>query len=328
MRSTSASLTLANLVPRDIFAALDALGIDAEQAGDEAKALCPNPDHNDSKPSWSCNLDTGMHHCFSCGYGGSFVYLVGCMLGLTRADSETWVQDRKVKDVAAGHIGPRVSVPKRAVQVSEADMWRFTEPPAKARASRGLTLNACTMYDVRWDNEHELWITAVRDKHGRLLGWQEKNDRQFNNRPKHLVKSGSLYGYGLLPQGGTALLVESPLDCPFTLPGCPVGVVPVSSYGASVSGEQVALLRARAGRIILALDNDKAGWRSVGKLAYAFGATPVLVFRYPGSAAVTPTGPVDIARPDGRDPGNLSMDEISSGIDQAIPSWRIRIPWL
>jgi CHC2 zinc finger/Toprim-like len=329
LRSTSPPrLTLASLVPRDVFGALQALGIDAEERGDEAVALCPNPDHRDRSPSWSCNLDSGQHHCFACGFGGSFVYLVGCMLGKTRADSEGWVRDRKLKDVAEGDIGPRVAAPKRAIEVSEADMWRFTEPPAQARAERGLTLNACTMYDVRWDNDDDLWITAVRDKHGKLLGWQAKNGRRFHNHPKHLVKSKSLFGWGLVPAGGTVLLVESPLDAPYALPGCPGDVIPVSSYGASVSREQVNLIASRAGRVILAMDNDEAGWRSVAKLAWAFESTSVLVFAYPDSATLAPVGPVDIAPGDGRDPGNLTMDEVSYGIEHAIPAWRIRIPWL
>ena len=327
MRTTSQSrLTLATLVPRDVFGALQAMGIDAEEAGNEAKALCPNPEHHDSRPSWSCNLDTGEHHCFACGFGGSFMFLVGKMLGKTRGDAESWIRERKIQDAAAGHVGPRVVTRQQAPAMSEADMWRFTEPPAHARAERGLTLNACTMYDVRWDAENDLWITPVRDKHGRLLGWQEKNARHFNNRPRHLVKSGSLFGWERLPPGGTALLVESPLDCPFTVHGCPAGVVPVSSYGASVSAEQVALLRSRAGRVILALDNDEAGWRSVGKLAYAFGATRTDVITY--GAAVLEDGVWQIGEPDGRDPGNLSMDEVSCYIETAVPAWRIRIPWL
>ena len=81
------------------------------------------------------------------------------------------------------------------------------------------------MYDVRWDSEQDLWITPVRDKPGRLLGWQEKNARHFNNPPKNLVKSGSLFGWDRSLLGGTVLLVESPLDAPYVVPGCPDGVI-------------------------------------------------------------------------------------------------------
>ena len=142
MRATSKLLptTLALLVPRDVFGALTALGIDAEERGNEAVALCPNPDHDDRHASWSCNLDTGEHHCFACGFGGSFMLLVGKMLGKTRGDAETWVRDRKLKDIAAGVIIDRPRQQARAIEVSEADMWKFTEParrrPGRARAHR------------------------------------------------------------------------------------------------------------------------------------------------------------------------------------------------
>jgi hypothetical protein len=327
LRSTSAAprLTLANLVPNDVLGALQAIGIDADERGNEAVAICPNPEHKDRRPSWSCNLDTGEHHCFACGFGGSFMLLVGKMLGKTRSESESWVLERKVKDTAEGVL-PGVRPKRVSPYTSEADLWRFVEPPAEARAARGLTLNACTMYDVRWDAANELWITTVRDKHGKLLGWQEKNDRQFNNRPKHLVKSASLFGWGLVRPGSTVLLVESPLDAPFALPGCPDDVIPVSSYGAAISREQVELLRRRASRVILALDNDAAGWKSVVKVGAAFGTVPVAVFNY-GTVESHPDVDI-IAPPDGRDPGNLSMDEISWGIEHAVPAWRIDIPWL
>lgn len=45
-----------------------------ERAGSERWALCPA--HEDKKPSWSINVETGQHHCFSCGWGGGVPALV------------------------------------------------------------------------------------------------------------------------------------------------------------------------------------------------------------------------------------------------------------
>lgn len=77
--------------------------------------------------------------------------------------------------------------------------------------------------------------------------------------------------------------------------------------------------------VILAMDNDHAGWKAVSKLAFAFGTTPVVVFNY---AATTAHHLSYIAEPDGRDPGNLSKDEVTWGVKHAIDAWRLRIPWL
>lgn len=332
MRQTPGKrLTLEILVPRDIFGALAAMGIDAEERGNEAVALCPNPKHDDHSPSWSCNLDDGRHHCFVCGFGGSFIYLTTKMLGMPTPDASQWIRARKIKDVAEGFIGPRPRQAKRASGLSEADLWKFTDPPAAALASRGLTAEACKTYDVRWDVEHEYWITTVRDPFTRRLwGWQEKGGgRHFRNRPIDVPKSKTVFGYSDLSAGAVALLVESPLDVPFVRALYDHGVFPVSGYGVSISREQVSLIRERASMVILALDNDEAGWKGVSRLAFAFGTTPVRVFNY------ATTGP-DVSHPDGRiatkgdgrDPGNLSADEIAWGIRHAIPAWEVKIPWL
>ncbi len=331
MRSTSTAkisgISLASLVPRDVMAALAAMGIDADERGDEAVALCPNPEHDDHHASWSCNLDTGLFNCFSCGFSGSFTYLVMAMLGLPSPDAQAWVRERKIKDVAEGHTGPRVRSSRPLPGVSEADMWKFTAPPAEALAERRLSAGACALYGVKWDADRELWITPVRDPYtGQLWGWQEKNARCFRNRPLDIPKSRTLFGVQSLVPGGTAVLVESPLDVPYLLAAGIDGAV--SGFGVSVSREQVAILRERAGEVVLALDNDRAGWHGTGKLAYAFGTTQVRVFNYGAYRVGRATTTVEEDSLDGRDPGNLTDDEIAWGIDNAVPVWRLRVPWL
>ena len=123
------------------------------------------------------------------------------------------------------------------------------------------------------------------------------------------------------------MLVESPLDVPYLWAA---GIdCAVSGFGVSVSREQIRLICDRADKIVLALDNDRAGWAGVGKLAYAFGTNDVRVFNYGGYRADgrAPTI-VDEDSLDGRDPGNLTDDEIAWGIEHAIPNWRLRVPWL
>ena len=325
---TRRSKTFELLVPRDVMGALRAMGIDARERGDEATARCPNPDHLDSSPSWSCNLDDGRHHCFACGFGGSFVYLVIKMLGLSGSEASSWVRERKIKDVAAGHIGPRVRRTRgESVEMSEADLWKFTDPPPEALASRGLTLEACRECDVRWDNERQLWITPIRDPgNASLWGWQEKNARHFRNYPYDIPKSRSLFGLQSLRPGSPAVVVESPLDVPYLRAAGISGAV--STFGVGISEAQVRLLMARAPEIVLALDNDRAGWAGVGKRAYAFGTVPVRVFNYGGMLARGGAFTVLEDALDGTDPGNLTDDEIAWGVEHAVPVWRLRIPWL
>lgn len=67
----------------DIEVLLKALNVKTSAGkvhGKEYWDLCPNPEHDDSSPSWSINIDPesdrfGTHNCFSCGYKGNFLTL-------------------------------------------------------------------------------------------------------------------------------------------------------------------------------------------------------------------------------------------------------------
>jgi Toprim-like len=319
--------TLAMLVPRDVYGALSALGIDADERGDEAIALCPNPDHDDTHASWSCNLDTGMHNCFSCSFSGSFTYLVTKMLGIPTPGAQAWVRERKIKDIADGFTGPQPRSSKPLPVVSETDLWKFTAPPPDALEDRRLTAVACEFYGVRWDAARDLWITPVREPYtGKLWGWQEKNARHFRNRPLDIPKSRSVFGFQSLARRGTAVVVESPLDVPYLWAAGIDGAV--SGFGVSVSREQVRVICDRADEIVLALDNDRAGWHGVGKLAWSFGTNRVRAFNYGGYRDGPGLTTVDEDALDGRDPGDLTDDEIAWGIDHAVPVWKLSVPWL
>lgn len=56
---------------------LSALGQDYKVRGDEITTICLNPEHNDTKPSYSINVKTGVSHCFSCGYAPHPAVLIG-----------------------------------------------------------------------------------------------------------------------------------------------------------------------------------------------------------------------------------------------------------
>ena len=45
-------------------------------SGDELFFLCPNPDHEDTRPTnCSINLKTGVFYCFACGFSGTITTL-------------------------------------------------------------------------------------------------------------------------------------------------------------------------------------------------------------------------------------------------------------
>lgn len=312
----------------DIPEALEALGIQYRESGAEASALCPMHERrtgkSDSNPSWFINLDTGMHICFSCGYKGNLAQLI-CDVnefyvklwsgeyGYDYASAETWLSQVSVIDIEKlqemiaklpAYTGP---APK-PLEMSEARLAVFTEPPVSALDSRSISTESAAKYGIMWDPKKLNWILPLREPHfNRLLGWQEKGtvNRTFFNRPAGLQKSKTLFGVDV-QQEDQVVLVESPLDCPRILDAS--GIIAVAACGSGLSDEQLKLLR-YSQKIISAFDNpnmDKAGNKASKQILEAarkYGLN-LFFFNYGSSGK--------------KDPGDMTDAEICWGIDNAV----------
>lgn len=261
----------------DVQQALMRLGVLTEPRNRELKGYCPmhlervgREDHN---PSWSMNSETGVHHCFSCGYKGTLVTLVAEIQEMKtpwgRLDldaAKDWLRasvevdfeqlSKQLNEMRDSYVS--LSKP---VEMSEARLAVFDSPPDWALQARQLTAFACDLHSVKWDRRQEAWITPIRHPEtGNLLGWQEKgqSNRTFRNRPTGVKKSTTLFGLDVWTST-TMVIVESPLDV-VKLSSMKL-TQGVSTFGASVSSEQVALFR-KAEKLIFAFDNpriDQAG---------------------------------------------------------------------
>jgi hypothetical protein len=309
-----------NYIPGDVLAALDELGIQIIRVtGEEATARCHmhygRTGKDDTHPSWSCNVESGVFNCYSCGWKGTFPQIVCDVLGVSWDDAVEWVRqrggiERVNKILGRGQYIDDLVPEKPPVTYTEADLALFTLPPARALTKRGLTVASCQEYGVLWDPSRGMWITPIRDAEGSLLGWQEKNERYFRNRPYEVGKSKTVFGFHLLPPGGTAILLESPLDClrlsSVGIPGA------VSSYGAEVSDAQMQLLFGHCKLIVLALDNDRDGWKHAMELKRRYrGMGRRLAFYNYGDC-------------DAKDPGDQSGDEIRYGVHRRLSPLRVR----
>lgn len=281
------------LVEGKVEIVLIKLGIDIDRhRGDEILALCPGhelrtgePDHS---PSWSINTESGLHHCFSCGYKGNLLTLVAEVQGYfsewNRLDldlAKNWLSNNTDVDLDA--LVKRLDLVKdsyisiaKPVPMDEARLSLFDPTiPTWALDARNLTQEACNQYGVRWDTRTGSWILPIRVMDsGKLLGWQEKGQvkRHFMNRPTGVAKSTTLFTPRNLHIRGqlmenvfsNVIVVESPLDA-VRISGIPGMPDAVATYGASISEAQIALLRA-ADNIIIAMDNDKAGRASAERM--------------------------------------------------------------
>jgi DNA primase len=280
----------------DAGAALDRLGISYKVSGNEAVARCPS--HNDRHPSWSINLVTGLHHCFSCGFGGQFSRVVEAVLKLSPSQAAVWCDTAGL--LKQGLTAPRPKVEDNSWRFTEAMMHYYDSPPEHKLRERNITSEACAELGIRWDNAHGTWILPIRDPwSGKLWGWQSKDDRYgtVRNHPDDVPKSRTLFGMGAFEHGSTAILVESPLDVARLLAAGIRGGL--SSYGVQISADQLSVVVNSAGGVVAAFDNDLAGLTVSERLRR--GAIPVKFWDY--SVA-----------PGAKDPGDMSDDQLHAAL--------------
>lgn len=306
-------------VPADVLAALGDLGIDVRHVeGSEANARChahyERVGKYDRNPSFFCNVDTGVFLCFSCGWKGPFVLLVSEVLGVSWEEAVSWVRKRggieRVHQILGRGKYREEEFPVREPPViTEADLALFVVPPQEERRKRGISMPSCLRYGILWDPARDMWIFPIRRPDGRLVGWQEKNERHFKNHPRSVKKAETLFGYHVLPLGGTAVLLESPADCARLQS---VGITgAVSSYGSEVSDAQMQLLFDRCNHIVIAMDNDEAGWKSARNLRerYRGMGRRYSFYNYVDGA---------------KDPGEQAGADIRYGVEYALSALRVR----
>jgi len=315
------------MIAVDIETVVTALRLPVEVHAHEARGMCPmhksRTGKEDSNPSWWINLETGMHMCFSCGYKGNLLQLIadvnefyvaswGNDKGHDYRAAEEWlatvaeIKPEKLLEILRS-LPDYISPAAKPLEMSEARLAVFVNPPTDQLLSRKLSDTSAISYSVLWDESKKNWVLPLRDPHTRkLLGWQEKGtvERTFYNRPPGLQKSKTLFGVEHL-QEDQIVVVESPLDCVRIASAGIKGAVAVC--GASVSPEQVKLLR-YSDKIICAFDNpnlDNAGRKASEEMrAYArkYGLN-LYFFNYGDSNK--------------KDPGDLTDEEIVWGIENA-----------
>ena len=290
--------------------ALIELGIDYSVSGKEAIAKCPNPSHNDRHPSWSMNLKTGVHHCFSCGFSGSLAHLVSVVLHLSYPEAVSWCNSKIGwarahqwrEDVDNTNFSPAY------LKLTDADLALFTLPPEDKLKEKQISQESCEALGIKWNPEEHTWICPVREPFtNSLWGWQSKNDRDFKHYPRGIRKSETLFGLDAFPNGSPVVLVESPIDCArlFTA-GIRGGL---SSYGVQVSNHQFSLIHSVSEHLVIALDNDMPGVDQTARICTEFDQVRrISVFNYGLSQA--------------KDPGEMTDEEIEFGIQFAWPKLR------
>jgi DNA primase len=282
--------------------ALEDIGIGYEEREGEAWGLCPGhlarTGRQDHSPSWSVNLTTGLHHCFSCGYRGNLPQLVADVTGKTYQQAEAWLTS---PETLAAALEGRVKVGRITVPGSRITLPETTLPPLKELEARRISIEAAVRYEILWDGRG--FVLPIRDRRHALIGYQLKRGGYVRNVPRRVAKSSTFFGLGAFT-GRRAVVVESPLDAARNWTAGVDGSL--GAFGSHLSDAQIDLLVAIADEAVIALDDDNAGeiGADAAETKLAWRIWPVRRFRYPDSYI-------------GKDPGDLTDEQVLDGIARA-----------
>ncbi len=230
------------------------LGISGEiyKQGKEMKLCCPF--HDDSHPSFSVNLETGVWCCYSrCG-GGDWMEFV-----------ERIRQDKQYAPL--GEAEPAPEKPKT--------------PILKSLLKRGFTRDMLAKWSIQWDEEHGAMRLPIMDKKGEKQGHIYRYPEGVE--PKYRYEQGfqrseTLYGLWRLSTAVTSVvLVEGPLDAIWVQEA---GWDGLAILGSSLSEAQAKIVyNLKPRRVLLCFDNDPAGTIASQKAAGLLKASGCWVYR-------------------------------------------------
>ncbi len=287
-----------------VEAALEALGVEIVGAsGDEIQAYCPvhhlTVGRAQSDPRFYMNAESGAALCFTCGWRGNLQRLVDDLeADVDLEDFEFTVMVSRVDRLEPVPIGEDVTEAADPY-VSQYAFDKYPYPPPSELKSRHLTTAVAMRLNIRWDPARLFWLIPIYSFTGELLGWQEKGYKHFLNVPPRMRKRRSLFG---LQQaiGNRVFVVESPLDAARFLR---YRHAAVATYGAAMSDDQMDVICRRFRDIVLAYDNDRAGWDATAavsdRLRTIYGR-PAFYYRYPPNSY-------------GEDPGSLPTPAFRRG---------------
>ena len=272
----------------DLLAEFGADQVSVSHSRGEITFCCPLPDHQERRPSAALNYQKLAYKCLGCDSSGGLLWFIATMRDEPSGKARKWLENQTgfgdevnlpallnlIDQIyAAPQRNPLAPIPRYSERVL--DPWKKVHPyltdPIEPdnQGGRGIPrANVVRMkvgYAERYQvsREPEQYSERIIIPHfwkGKLVGWQSRrlteDDTAKYLSTQDFPKDQTVYNFH--PDAPTALVVESPMSALKHCHHLPIE----ATFGASVTDQQVRLL-ARHKRLILFMDNDKAGWRSV-----------------------------------------------------------------
>jgi hypothetical protein len=235
----------------------------------ELTCRCPLPWHEDRHPSASLNYKKMVFSCFSCGSSGGLIWFISSCRRTTGKQARDWLENRSgtgsdsqigqflelLDAIYAEKGSDRTPIPVFSPEVLKP--WRYVH--RYMTDFRHVPRQNVIDLQIGWDPDTDR-IVFPHFWRGKLVGWQSRRIHK-DGSPKYLStgdfpKKETIYNHQ--PGRELCVVVESPASVARHTHHLPIE----GTFGAEVTDRQVKLL-ARHKKIVLFMDNDKAGWNAV-----------------------------------------------------------------
>lgn len=267
---------------------LDSRGIAFKEKGKDLLVLCLSPDHDDSAPSCYIDKETGVYHCYSCGFKGRSIHE---FLGVDIPRVSPLIQSfkRKLQELSIFSVG--IQVPESSEPFSRE--FRDISPDTYKK------LNAFTHSD--WEGRV---CFPIEDLVTGNISAILQRTLYTEIKPKYMVhpEGVKLPFYPAKPDNGATLLVEGIFDVANLLDKGLDNATQI--FGVStvtqntVDMKQLPLIAQGTKKVVILLDNDEAGNKAsitLSKLLSKFFKVHI----------------ANSFLPEGTDPGQLSEKEVT-----------------
>lgn len=271
------------------------LGIEARRQGREWVALCPNPGHEDRKPSWRIRDEPGatrhgMHHCWPCGFGGTVEDLVTTVVGITWSGAREWlsgsgmVEDKPIAasvELKIGAFDRSFRIPA-GVEFGPLDTWPTS--PQRYAIERGISPEEVNRWGIGYAVGGRLKgrIVFAKRAGGRLIGFSARSF--IGAKPKYLepeswegAAASAVFGEQHWAGTDCAYVTEGAINALAIVRALPS--VNVASMSGSQLNVMVAAKLAAFSKLVIVSDPDAAGDKLAATFEAAFARHPTEIIR-------------------------------------------------
>jgi len=247
-------------------------------SGEDIMCCCPyHKNGQERRPSAGIRKSDGLFHCLACGETHSLPEVIGHCFNSDIVFGYKWLNDNFDRVIEQGRQPINLNLTREPIKKTqeiqyvpekELDTYRYIHP---YMYERGLTDSIIEKFDIGYDKTTDSITFPVRDANGNCLFVARRSvNAKFFELPKGITKP--LYGmYELTHTQGFGVkypvklyVCEGLFDCLRLWCNNKLAVAGFGCLFNSYQIKQIQDLPIRS--VVLALDNDEAGWKANERL--------------------------------------------------------------